>query len=269
MYWYISGTGNNFNLQILADDESSIDFKDMTNAELIKTLQEYKDRKKKPGAQSLESKTLDRMSYGMLEILNQIKSIRVEMSKSNQTTQTMLEKIHTLENEKAELQTKVNTLEERVETLETTVDNFEQRQNSTKITIKCNVPAPRPGTPPSINDIKNFIKMQLNLSDADVNAISIRKLGTEGDRYLLDVGSTSLKSTIFRKCKELEPDEFYLNEFLTMKRSKLMYDLRKKKRDDPNIDIQRVYSFNGNIFIKKRGNTEPLLIKSMTDYANE
>ena len=202
----------------------------------------------------------------MIAIFKELKSIRTEMTKSNEATQAMVDKIRNLEQEKAQLQDKVKVLENKVDTLELNFDNFEQRHNATKVTVKCKPPSSRVGVPPTTNDIKSFIKTQLHLSDGDVADISIRKLGAGNERFLVDVGSSTIKSKMFKKCKEHKPADFYLNEFLTNRRSKLQYDLRQLKRD--NDSIERVYSFGGNIFVKKRNVDEPLLIKKLTDFTD-
>ena len=173
------------------------------------------------------------------------------------------DKVRHLENDNAQMKSEIKKLGERLESMEQKTDDMEQKDLSFLLTLRCKVPPATEGGVVSMGEVKTFVKHKLKLDDDVTGKISIRKLGETEDSYVIKVDSNKSKGQLFKKCKQEKPADFYVSEFLTKKRHKLMYDLRQLKQSDNRIE--RIYSFNGNIFIKKFGTAEPILIRAVSD----
>ena len=226
----------------------------------------------------ITTRHMDTLTRSLITLSKQIGLMRNENAKSNNIFRELTGKVHKLEqsnavicgqvrhleNDNAQLRTEIRKLTERLDASEEKTDDLEQNTLSCSLTLRCEVPPPSEGATVTMADVKMFVKNKLKLADDDMGKFSIRKLGQTDNNYAIHVDSYNLKGLMFKKCKEEKPADFYIGEFLTKKRHKLMYDLRQLKSTDRRIE--RIFSFNGKVFIRKTGTAQPIPIKKVSDW---
>ena len=97
------------------------------------------------------------------------------------------------------------------------------------------------------SEIDSFITQ--TFAENDTTEISIVGHTTHARKHLKVVlASADMKSSILQGARLNHPTNFYINEYLTQKRSALLYKLRVIKKDNP--EIYSVYTRNGLIYYK-------------------
>ena len=231
----------------------------------------------------LSLKYMDVIAKSIQNLGTEISKMRNENTKALNMMKGVNERVQKLEVENGTLNTKLNELEKKVEDLERKEDDRDQKELSNKVIVRCKIPSQREAPTlsedgnaisalggnqtPSLDDVMTHLCDELHLGTDDRQLLSIRKLGMIENTYVIEIKNQSLKSKLFKNCKEYAPQDFFLNEYLTKKRHRLMFELRELKRDtSTNGTIQRVYSFNGKVIIKKSGQVNPLQINTLSDW---
>ena len=112
------------------------------------------------------------------------------------------------------------------------------------------------------------LKNKLNVDNATLNYIDVNRLGKTGNAAIISLPTLRVKYQLFREFKvwkeDHENEKFFLNEFLTKKKSLLMKSLRDLKKDNPG-KIHAVFSYNGEIFIKYQEGGDRIRINNTAD----
>ena len=188
------------------------------------------------------------------EVFNRLQQLEGENGK-------LKENITILETENTKMKKNIVELKEQVNLVIDMCEDLEQNDLASKLILKCN--APSSNEAPARDEVKKFLGDTLLLTEDQMRQINLKKMPRSENIYCISLDSISLKGHLFKKCKELSPENFYLSEFLTKKKHKLMYDLRKLKSNDSTIE--RIYSFNGRIFVKKTNVNDPILVRNVSD----
>ena len=70
------------------------------------------------------------------------------------------------------------------------------------------------------------------------------------------------RSALFTAVKSNRPRDLFVNDYLIPSRDKLLYEIRTKKQE---LGIHSVFSFRGQIYIKKSGDSEKILVRSINE----
>ena len=139
------------------------------------------------------------------------------------------------------LREKVGSLQKRVSKLEDSIDDGDAISRKNQILISGNgVPVVRNGEN-TVEVVKSLFSDHMNLVVPDGDIVKATRIGAKpqsqrpDNRYIqVTLSSNEVKSSILASCKRAKPP-FYVNEFLTPRRSTIMYVLRVIKRKHPNI----------------------------------
>lgn len=95
-----------------------------------------------------------------------------------------------------------------------------------------------------VSEFKSFMPDEID--ESEITSIAV--IGREKKLLKVKFSSVTLKNNILHGARLTKPANFYVNEYLTKKRSTLLYNLRclRKKYDQ----ISAVYSKNGNVYYK-------------------
>ena len=104
-----------------------------------------------------------------------------------------------------------------------------------------------------VNLVKALFREKLNLEVAGNEIVNASRIGAKpqsqrpDNRYIqVTVSEKAVKMNILESCKRVKPT-FYVNEFLTPRRSTIMYALRTIKRKHPEI-LKGFCSRDGNVY---------------------
>ena len=228
---------------------------------------------------------------GAIELLSkELSGLRKDVSKATEKFAPVVTRVDKLEQHNSETDTRVAALEERVQSLEISppdrvennrvdeldlrLDEVQQATLHTKLTLSTTAiqTNPQMSRKDVTTAVQNFIIMKLAIPSADLIGLSATRVKPSGDgsagtvpkpKFILECGSLSLRNQIRERARENRPADCYINEYLTPRRHKLMFDLRKLMATEKRI--KRCFSDFGRIFIVVEGRDSPYRVNTMTD----
>ena len=259
------------------------DFADETSLKLMKALQSVqvkgkrgrppKKRKrpsplcgKQPAAGSSRPPQVNQGEdvYSVFnELLNEIRAMRSDIADLKTNVRDLNTKLTAIEEVNAKLLDSNRNKDKKIAELESRVDTLEQHAKKGQVIVSS--PAISSLGEENFQDvIRGMLASKLRLSQNVLDRFSIRRIGAEGKRRALVTTKTDEdRLSIFAAARTIKPTDFYINESLTRTRDQLYYDVRMhKKNTNGNYSV---YTFHGNIFIRKDSNSKPVLIKTMDD----
>lgn len=173
----------------------------------------------------------------------------------------------------AELQNKIVTLQQQARTLEIKSSNNVKEQVPiykkivlsgsaiksaiAKSDIQCEVKS-------NINQvINNLLNVPLN----DTEKIEYFSVGSKGDKIGAIIPEYNLKAAFFSQVRLLKPGGIFVNEYLTPQKSYLRNKLIKL-RYEKECEFSSIFTFKGDVYIKKTVNSERILINQISDAMN-
>ncbi len=170
-----------------------------------------------------------------------------------------LNEISSLKSENAELRNRSVIQEEKIVSLDQRVDDMEQRTKNDEIIISGS--SVNADSNNLIRDMSNLICDELKISPEIVKSLSFRKIGKGNHSVLANVPVSSVRSAFFIAARTLKPRNLYINESLIPSRDKLLYDLRKLKREQK--CFHSVFSLFGKMYVKLTATGDKKLIKDI------
>ena len=171
-----------------------------------------------------------------------------------------LNRIGELERENFQLRTENAQKDELIEELKLKVDDAEQatRENNvlisgTEVKVDC----------ANLHDsASRLLSDMLQMNIEKTTLFSYKKLSNEANSnaILINVPNQVDRAALFSAARTRKPEIFYVSEFLTPTRSKVLYELRNLRRAKL---IYSAFSFHGRIYYKKTENADKTLVKSM------
>ena len=114
------------------------------------------------------------------------------------------------------------------------------------------------------NEIDSFITQ--TFAENDITELSI--FGNARKHLKVVLASANMKSSILQGDRLNHPTSVYINEYLTQKRSALLYKLHVVKKDNPAIGS--VYTRNGSIYYKLHSDkNKQYIVNEESDIANK
>ncbi len=104
---------------------------------------------------------------------------------------------------------------------------------------------------------------ELKISAEVVKSLSFRKIGKGKHLVLVNVPVSSVRSVFFVAARSIKPRNLYINESLISSRDKLLYYLRKLKREKK--CFHSVFSLFGKIYVKLSATGEKNMIRDICD----
>ena len=109
--------------------------------------------------------------------------------------------------------------------------------------------------------MKEKLKINLNPADISISHRIGRKPASQAEdrrNIILKLCKRDVKHTLLSACRKTKPRDFYLNESLTPVRGKIMYALRRMKRES-NGRVTGVSSFDGRVvaWVKNAAGSSP------------
>ncbi len=110
--------------------------------------------------------------------------------------------------------------------------------------------------------VSEQISQELHVSREKSKGFSYQRLGKSKNKVLVRIQEPEDRIELFRAARTICPRNLFVNDFLTPARDKLFFDLRKQKHQR---GLHSVFSFRGQIYIKKTPDGDMILVKSLND----
>ena len=212
---------------------------------------------------------------------SEVRGLRLEVAQSNERFATISERIDCLETGHAAVAENVSNIASRVESLESTtlgddnsasflrkLDDLEQNALNTKAILTV-AEALVCDEPPTSGDrttlIQNYLARVLRMSVNDLTSMTAYRFDADGKRFVIDFYDRSLRPKVFKKFRELKPQNAYLNDFLTKRRSHILYETRKLRETFPRL--KKAFSSYGRIYvvIQNSDGERPKLVQTLAE----
>ncbi len=158
-----------------------------------------------------------------------VNNMRQEYVNLSGSFDAALTEISSLKTENTDLRNKSMIQNKQIISLYERIDDMEQHTKNDEIIISGS----------SINadsnnlkwDMSKLICDELKISSEVVKSLSFRKIGKGKHSVLVNVPVSSVRSAFFVGARTIRPRNLYISESLISSRDKLLYDLRKLKRE--------------------------------------
>ena len=108
----------------------------------------------------------------------------------------------------------------------------------------------------------DLVARTLHIDRRSLSNVSFQKIGITRKKALVTAPMYRDRAALFTAAKTVKPRNFFVNECLIESREQLLYEARKLKKEK-NKSF-RVYSYGGEIYYRKDQNSDPILLKSIT-----
>jgi exosome complex exonuclease DIS3/RRP44 len=192
-----------------------------------------------------------------------------EQTKAAAKINTLEKKVSELNKELSKKNKKIDDYEIRLLKLEEKNDNKKQvKRENELIMIGSGVKTDSPNLEEST---AKFIKDVLEVPSAE--HFKYKKIVGKSKSFIkIIVPSTKDKIALLQASRIKRPSNIFINESLTKQRQELLYNARKMKREAKNADNTNiffsVFTFRGDIYIKKSKDGEKVLVKNIIDLQN-
>ena len=207
------------------------------------------------------------------ELINEIKGLRSDIHviktklTSIETTLTTFDtRLMALENENKLLRDELLIKDKQMTEFRYDIDSIEQKSKQFEVIISSPEIA-------SLNEavfkdeMIELAKKKLKLSENFLSRFSFRRIGKDGDwRALLTASNIENRNELLKTAKTVRPLNFYVSECLIKARQELYYNARKFKKDN-NLELS-IYTYYGEIFVKRNKTDKPRKVKSKLDIQN-
>jgi hypothetical protein len=183
-----------------------------------------------PSAPSQAPDAMDSNGFIVKLVISLLHKIDL-LNKKIDKLSTYEDRVEENESKIIELESKLHSKDNDILELQLSVDNLEQEQRSNSIVL----------SGPSIQqfnamkndnrhrheDCSNFLQGIMNVNIHPREIQSATKMGAKTNSLLIKFNSKSSKINIFKNLKNVQSKSLYASDFLTARRSKLLYDLRQ------------------------------------------
>ena len=176
------------------------------------------------------------------------------LNNENKSIKTQIETLHQNNND---LNNEINNQKLEFDKLLSRSEDMEQKMHNDKIIITCTLEKNR--------SIIETLSKKLKIPKEQMDGLIVENFGNLQNKFIIKSITSTAKSNFFKAAKTERPHDLFINEFLTKKREKLLYDLRTMKRQGR---FSSVYTFNGDIYVKYQNNNTSFNIKSLNDILN-
>ena len=147
------------------------------------------------------------------------------------------------------------------------VDQLEQKANNSVLICNGDFVTNLTGSNVPEIEIKNKVEIKVKSIFPELRPKDIVKVipfGKDRKRIKIICNSTDIKNSIIYEARRKKLTDIFYSEYLTAHRFKLLYELRKIKRNNSS-KIYAVYTRNGNLYYKLSSNDNHTIVKSMND----
>jgi hypothetical protein len=230
-----------------------------------KAYGESRDTKKKPGRPKKSkiasgSQNDDRLVKVLEALVEKVSGLETEVKSFGTMLKSAMDRITKLEQENIGLKNKLEEKDAIVRDQEKRLEDIEGHVRADFVVIS--------GRSVSSEKTDLHQRMSHQLSNALTISIDVtdrfiyRKLGNGTNKVLVKVANYDDRVALFTAAKKDRPKDLFVNDYLIPSRDKLLYEVRKRKQD---LGFYAVFSLRGRIFIKKRKDSDKIMIGSLED----
>ena len=201
------------------------------------------------------------------EVHEKISQLQQENNSVKQDLNVKHENICQLQRETNFLKQDFKLSNEKNKALEIRINKLEQRERRDQIVISSPVINSISDTSFQTEMVKltaTTLKLRPETTDT-LKKFSFRKIGQEDGKKsaLVTIPNQNVKAELFKAARKIRPTNFFVNEALIKERQRLFYEARRiKKETKSNFSV---FTFRGDIFIKKTKDSDPVEINFDAD----
>ena len=237
----------------------SQEVRDLTN-KLLHSTDQGQGRSKRRGRPPKKN-TIASVSKQSDAILQMITKLDKKFDSMESKFVALNAEVAELKSENASLKVENQVLQQRVTKAEKAIDDIEQRQlfDSGTLDIK-----PR-AMHPSKSDFENvcdLMERELGMPRILRSELKVKPLGAN-NKFLLQASTSKITESLLRQARLRRSNKLFMNEFLTRKRSKLFYDTRKFRKDNPDA-LYSLFVYEGKLLFRRTENSRVETLTTMT-----
>ena len=195
-------------------------------------------------------------------VIEEMRKMNTKLDILSSKVDELFPRVQRLEAENIVLKDKLINSDARLAELEYRVDTVEQSKREHQLIIHS--PQIDSASDNLLNETIDRISSTLRIHQSSFQGTQVHKLGVNKNTVLVSLGDTSLRAKIFSSLMKMKPRNFSVNEFLIKKREDLYRKIRDKKKENGS-NFHSVFTFHGQIFMKKTRASNKELIKSYND----
>ena len=143
-------------------------------------------------------------------------------------------------------------------------DEIEQRTLHSKLILSTVEPIHLDeGSRHQTSKISSYLTHNLQIPANELVSISAHQMGSTGKKFAIEIGDPELRYKLFAKCRQLKPQGLFLSEFLTKKRHRLLYEIRKLRDSTPKL--KKIFTDYERIFIVVDGLENPKMVEDLDE----
>ncbi len=204
---------------------------------------------------------LNQILEGVSKLQRDLNNMGQEYVNLSGSFDAALTEFSSLKAENTDLRNKTNSNNEKIIALEQRIDDMEQHTENDEIIISgCSVKADSNNLK---RDMSKLICNELKISLEVVKSLTFRKIGKGKHSVLVNVPVSSVRSAFCVTARSIKPSNLYKNECLISSWDKLLYELRKLKREKK--CLHSVFSLYGRSYVKLTATGEKKLIRDICE----
>ena len=226
-----------------------------------------------PSSNGLLIESINRLSIVVQELNSKVDTFGMQLHATTDALSAALCRVSQLEDINNRLQGNLNILRVENGSLSMRLDAIEQRQRDNFVIL--NGPRATEGLDQtnsnseytgniSSNFVTAKIKDNLKIDIPSESIVKVNFLGKDRKRILVELQNSNIKGQILSKISKVKPPHFFVNEFLTPRRSTLFYKLRRMQKGSTKR-FHSAFTFKGDIFYKLNESSPKVRISSEAD----
>ena len=243
-------------------DNSSQIVKDLTKT-LIQS--EATGNAKKRGRPKGMKSQLEAISKQYQAIQEALEKISDRFNSFDRKMTALTTELADVSSENSLLREENDALHFRVSTLETALDEMEQKQLSDTVMMDIKPNALIQSITPYEN-VCHLLETELGMPRTLRSELNVRTLGSQ-NKIPIRTSTSTIAASLLKHSRGRKSRKFYINEFLTKKRSKLFYEARKFKKDHPNA-FHSVFVSDGKILFRRSTESRTETLKELAQLYN-
>ena len=207
-------------------------------------------------AEKLTVALSQKMTTEITSLKNEFKSTLSKLSQEILDLKKVItEKDETIDKLKVEIAAR----DETIKSLEVTTERLERNANDDYVIIS----SPHFESLNLDDCVKNMCRtFEIPVNDMEKNA-EWRRFGQNGDQVLVRTVFHEIKHRLFKKIRGKKSSNYFISELLTPRNDNIFYEARKHKSTHKNI--YSVYTFRGQVFVKRSQTSDPVHIYDVQD----
>ena len=209
----------------------------------------------------------DLMENVSSELKNDMNNMSSKLNKLLQIMSAMRVRVESLENKVAHQDQVIQGQSKQIARLENQYEEMERKSRQNKVLLTDNVI--KASSQALHADVLKLFTDKLKLSTKELKEFSVTKFGKSPHTVLVEFESLNAKKTLFKTLRNVRTEtpevtkDFFINDFLTKKRTELLKHARQLKKEEV---LASAYSFEGNVYNKHEEDSDSQRVLSLSDF---